>query len=161
MSQADIEEVTGGGDQNVADLEAIVAATPEEEPQGEQGATEAAKPEEAAPDAMEQAKSKARALVGVLQTGFKALDRRIDYPKEIYQQAETRLAPAIAKHNISEMPVANRLEEIDAVSFLGELTWKSVQDVVGLRRRDKAEREAAEARRQEQIDQGVAGGNES
>jgi hypothetical protein len=151
MLEKSIEGVSGGADQNIADIEAVVAGAQAEPEQGAE-IPPAPVPEV---DALEQAKAKARGIVGFLQGVFKFADARINYPEKTYRDAELRLAPALAKHQLSESAALKYVEEVDAAAFVGELVWRSAADVLGLRRQDAAKAAAQAAAVQEGIQQGV------
>ncbi|WP_295797386.1 hypothetical protein [uncultured Microbulbifer sp.] len=149
MDQVAVEQQ---GD-NIADIEAVVAGAETGETEQGQELPEAPKAVEV--DPMEKARTKARNIVGALQGVFGFLDKRIKYPEEVYKESETRLAPALAKHQLEESAVLKYSEEADALAFVGELVWRSAADVVGLKQADRAKAEAEAEQAEETIQQGV------
>lgn len=89
------------------------------------------------------AKGKGRALVAVFERFFKWRDPRISFGDEVYDAADRELAPAIAKHNLSEAGPMKYTEEASAIGFLGGLLVNSVQQVRALDEQD-AQRESQE-----------------
>lgn len=141
---------------NVADIEAVLASADSgEQPEPGQGGELPPAPQAVEIDPLETAKTKARNIVGFLQGVFKIADKRIEYPDKVYSDAETRLAPALAKHDLQESAVLKYSEEADAAAFLGSLIWKSAADVVGLKQRDAAIAEAEAKAAAETVQKGV------
>ncbi|AYM04227.1 hypothetical protein D8911_14585 (plasmid) [Levilactobacillus brevis] len=138
---------------NVADIEAVLAGA--EGGEQEPGAELPPAPVPVEVDPLETARTKARNIVGFLQGVFKIADKRIEYPDKVYTDAEQRLAPALAKHQLQESAVLKYSEEADAAAFLGSLIWKSAADVVGLKQQDAARAEAEAQAAQDTVQQGV------